>query len=546
MRLIYFIFCFLLLPFTSKGQILTANRTDYTKADSLRGSLRPERTSYDVKKYKIKVRVNPDKRYISGVNKMQFRILKPTQRIQIDLFEEMKLDSVVFNQKKLQYKREFNAVFIELPTVLQPNNDLQDIQFHFSGFPKVAKNAPWDGGFVFKKDQNNKHFVGLAVQGIGASLWLPNKDHLSDEPEKLEMTIECPKNLVAVSNGRFITSYEVDQNFKAYQWKVENPINNYNITINIGDYVHFSDKFRDLDLNYYVLRGHLQAAKKQFEQVKPMMACFYEKFGEYPFKEDGFKLIESPYLGMEHQSAVAYGNAYKSGYRGTDLSGTGIGLKWDFIIVHESGHEWFGNSITASDIADMWIHESFTSYSEAVFVECEYGKDAAETYLLGLRQNVQNDEPIIGDYGVNAEGSGDMYYKGANMLHSLRSTVNNDSLWWKTIKKFHENFKHTTTNTTAVIKFFEDETKMNLAPIFRQYLKFAELPKLLIKRENKTVLVKWEAKAENFSLPVEVITNNKTLRTQVSTREFTKLQIGNSEDFKLNNYSFYFKTEVIN
>ncbi|QSS97219.1 M1 family metallopeptidase [Psychroflexus sp. ALD_RP9] len=543
---IYFIFCFLLLSFTSKAQTLTANRSEYTKADSLRGSLRPERTSYDVKKYKIKVRVNPDKRYISGVNKMQFRVLEPVQKIQIDLFEEINLDSVVFNQKKLQYKREFNAVFIDFPFELQANNELKEIQFHFSGFPKVAKNAPWDGGFVFKKDQNNNHFVGLAVQGIGASLWLPNKDHLSDEAEGLEMIIECPEHLVAVSNGRFIKSYKVDQNYKAYKWKVENPINNYNITINIGDYVHFSDQFNDLDLDYYVLKDHLEAAKKQFEQVKPMMACFYEKFGEYPFKEDGFKLVESPYLGMEHQSAVAYGNAYKNGYRGTDLSGTGIGLKWDFIIIHESGHEWFGNSITAADIADMWIHESFTSYSEAVFVECEYGKEAAEAYLVGLRQNVQNDQPIIGDYGVNAEGSGDMYYKGANMLHSIRNTINNDALWWKTIKKFHKNFKHTTTNTNDVINFFENETKMNLAPIFSQYLNYAELPTLLIKRENNAVTVKWQSEEKNFTLPVEVIVNNEKLRTQVSAKEFTKLQIGNNEKFKLNNLSFYYKTEIIN
>ncbi len=545
MHRIYLFFLVCLIALTSEAQILTSERKVYTRADSLRGSLRPERTSYDVKAYDINVRVNPNKKYISGVNQMAFKILKPIQQIQIDLFASMNLDSVIYKNQQLQFKREFNAVFIQFKKEMMPSDQLDSIQFHFSGYPTVAKNAPWDGGFVFEKDQNNQHFIGVAVQGTGASLWLPNKDHLSDEPEKLNITIECPKDLMGVSNGRLVESKLVDNNYKAYTWQVNNPINSYNITINIGDYVHFSDRFKNLDLEYYVLRDHLEQAKSQFKQVKPMMACFYEKFGEYPFVEDSYKLIESPYLGMEHQSAVAYGNEYNNGYLGRDLSGTGIGLKWDFIIIHESGHEWFGNSISAKDIADLWIHESFTSYSEAVYVECEYGKEAAENYLFGLRQSVANNKPIIGDYGVNAEGSGDMYYKGANLLNTIRNYVNNDTLWWQTIKRFHEVFKHQTITTKEVITFFNVETGLNLSPIFNQYLRYAELPTLIIKQKNQQVYVKWKANETDFKLPVEAIINGERVRLLANTKEFVSLSKSSINGFKLDTYKFYFNTQVV-
>jgi len=382
------------------------------------------------------------------------------------------------------------------------------------------------------------------VQGTGASLWYPNKDHLSDESEEAEIHIAAPNGLMNVSNGRFLGKEKLDENFTQWNWKVTNPINNYNIILNIGDYVHFSDRYKELDLDYYVLSYNLEKAEKQFEQVKPMMECFYEKIGPYPFPEDSFKLIETPFLGMEHQSGVAYGNGFKNGYLGRDLSGTGVGLKWDFIIIHESGHEWFGNSITAADIADMWIHESFTAYTEAIFIECEWGKEDALTYIKGTRRSVGNKTPIIGDYGVNSEGSGDMYYKGSNMLNTIRSVVNNDELWWNTLKNFTATYKHQQIDTPTVIQFFEEETGNDLKAIFTQYLNYTKLPHLAFKEENNAVFYRWETDVENFNMPIELIAEEKEFRIKPST-EWQKLNESYTiSSLKVNNRKFYITSDL--
>ena len=422
-----FIFLILLAAAPMQAQVLS-NKQNFTEADTLRGSLRPER-NYDVQKYHLNVRVDPGEKYISGYNTISFKAEEDLPVMQVDLFQNMRVDSILYKGEKMKFNRRYDAVFIDLqPKVVKNSTD--SIQFFYSGNPKVAKNAPWDGGFVFEKDMEGNPFIAVAVQGTGASLWYPNKDHQSDEPEEVLIQVAVPHELMNVSNGRFVGKEVLDDGYTRWDWKVDSPINNYNVVVNIANYVHFEDRFRDLDLDYYVLPYHLEKAKKQFEEVKFMMNCFYEKFGTYPFEKDGFKLVETPYLGMEHQSAVAYGNEYKTGYLGKDLSGTGIGLKWDFIIIHESGHEWFGNSITAADIADMWIHEGFTSYSEAVYIECRWGKEEALEYLQGTRKGIANQQQIIGHYGVNSEGSGDMYAKGANLLNTIRSIYNNDELWW--------------------------------------------------------------------------------------------------------------------
>ncbi len=523
MRLTYFLL-FVLFASFANAQVLS-NKETYTRADTLRGSLRPERSNFDVLKYDLSVKVEPDKKYISGNNKIRFKVLDSLPRMQIDLFANMQVDSIVYNNQKLIYSREYNAVFIDFPKSLLPNS-VEEVNFYFSGKPKIAKNPPWDGGFIFDKDKNGKDWVSVAVQGTGASLWFPNKDHQSDEPETTEIHLIVPENLMGVSNGRLIGERSLGNGFKQFDWQVKNPINNYNIILNVGDYVHFSDQYKDLDLEYYVLSYNLEAAKKQFEQVKPMMACFYEKFGSYPFPEDSYKLVESPHLGMEHQSAVAYGNGFKNGYLGRDLSGTGIGLRWDFIIIHESAHEWFGNSITAADIADMWIHESFTAYAEAVFVECQYGKKDALAYTRGTRRGIANDIPIIGDYGVNSEGSGDMYYKGANMLNNLRSVLNNDAKWWQLLKDFHTEFKHQITNTKEVVDFFEKRTKAELTPIFNQYLRYTQVPQIDFRKENGKIQYRWEAKAEDFEMPLDLKFNGKQKRIyptkEWKTLSFTK------------------------
>lgn len=513
------VFLFLLSSLFHLGNAqISKDKKNYTRSDTLRGSLRPERTNFDVLKYNLSVEVNPEEKYISGNNKISFKVLDELPTMQLDLFKNMQIDSIVFQEKKLPYRRAYNAVFIDFPKPLQKGTKTS-IDFYYSGYPIIAKNPPWDGGFIFTKDKNGKDWISVAVQGTGASLWYPNKDTQSDEPEKAEIHVTTPKGLMDVSNGRLTGKKELPDGRIIWSWKVVNPINNYNLILNIGDYVHFSDRFRDLDLNYYVLPYNLEKAKKEFQEVKPMLKCYTEKFGNYPFKKDGYKLIETPYLGMEHQSGIGYGNGYQKGYSGTDLSKTGVGLKWDFIIIHESAHEWFGNSITASDIADMWIHEAFTSYAEAVYVECRWGKKKALTYLKGLRKTrVKNDKPIIGDYGVNKEGSGDMYYKGANMLLTLRSVIDNDKKWWALLKNFHTTFRHKITNTEEVVHFFSKHINkdMNVKAFFDQYLRHAHLPELQFKKFEGHVVYRWEAAPVGFDMPIDMRIAGKLTRLHPS------------------------------
>ncbi|SKB61856.1 Peptidase family M1 [Salegentibacter holothuriorum] len=522
------------------AQVLSKKDGNYTEADSLRGSLRPER-AFDVQKYHLKLKVEPEKQFISGSNTINFIAEEDISTIQIDLFENMKVDSILQNNEVLAFKRKHNAVFIELDDSIKADEQ-GEIQFYYSGEPIVAKNAPWDGGFVWDKDKNGNPWIGVAVQGTGASLWYPNKDHQSDEPEEVQLDIAVPNGLMNVSNGQFLGEKDLGNGFTQWSWKTVNPINNYNVMINIANYEHFSDSYGDLDLDYYVLPYNLEKAKKQFKEVKPMMDCFYEKFGEYPFVEDGFKLIETPYLGMEHQSAVAYGNEYKMGYKGNDLSGTGIGLKWDFIIIHESGHEWYGNSITAKDIADMWIHEGFTSYSEAVYIECRWGKQEALEYLKGTRSGLGNNAKIIGDYGVNSEGSGDMYFKGANLLNTIRSIYDNDELWWKTLKDYTETYKHQIIDTQTTENFFNEATEVDLQPIFDQYLRHADLPQLQFRKENGKTQVKWIADVDDFKMPVDIFIDGKEVRITPTNQWQNLKQNVEPDKIKVNELEFYIQT----
>ncbi len=483
-----------------------------TRKDSLQGGLRFERTCFDVLRYDLNLKVDINKKFIQGSNEIKFKIVENTSKIQLDLFENMNVDSIIFNKKKLIYKREFGAVFINFPET-QIKNSEQKLQFYYSGNPKIAKNAPWDGGFVFKKDSNKKDFIGVACQGDGASLWFPCKDSQTDEPNfGATIKVSVPNGLMNVSNGRFLGSEDLKNGFTRWDWEVKNPINSYDITINIGDYVHFGEKYKGLDLDYYVLRENEAKAKIQFEQVKPMMDCFQSKFGAYPFPEDGYKLVETHYLGMEHQSAVAYGNKYTNGYLNDDLSGTGVGMLFDFIIIHESGHEWFGNSITSKDVADMWIHEGFTCYTESVFLECQFGYKKSQKYINGLKQNIRNDRPIIGQYGVKNEGSGDMYYKGALMLNTIRNIINNDTKWWSILLKYSNTFKHKIIDTETVINFFNKESGLNLTPVFDQYLRYKDIPVLEMRIIKSKLEYRWKADVKDFDMPVEIRFKNKIVR----------------------------------
>ncbi|MGS2738102.1 M1 family metallopeptidase [Sinomicrobium sp. M5D2P17] len=500
---------------------LMQDKENYTKGDTLRGSLRTER-NFDVREYHLNIKVDPAKKHISGYNRIVFVPQQKLTSMQIDLFENMDVDSIVYHSKQLSYRREYNAVFIANKEGFRKNKK-DSLTFYYSGNPIAAVRAPWDGGFDWKKDKNGKPWIATAVQGTGASAWWPNKDHQSDEPENgMTIKVAVPNGLTDVSNGRLTGTKDLGNGYTRWDWKVTNPINNYDVALNIGDYVHFGETYKGLDMDFYVLSYNLDKAKEHFREVKPMMDCFQEKFGEYPFKEDSYKLVETPHLGMEHQSAVAYGNKYMKGYLGRDLSGTGIGTKWDFIIIHETGHEWFGNSITSSDIADMWIHEGFTTYSEVVYTECRWGYEAGQTYINGLKQNVRNDKPIIGDYGVNKEGSGDMYPKGALMINTIRHMINDDDKWWKLIKEYSETFRHMIVDTEMVLNFFEQETGLDLEPVFDQYLRHTDIPVLELKREGNGTAYRWIADAENFNMPVDVSVNGEEIRLSPS-REWQKL-----------------------
>ena len=534
-------FIFFMLLFGLK--IVSAQET--TRRDTLMGGLRFERNCFDVQRYNINVQITPSAKKIEGHNEIIFKVVENSQKIQIDLFENMILDSVVWDKEKLTFKREYDAVFVKFPSVL-PNGSTQSIKIYYQGNPIIAKNAPWDGGFVFSQDKNKKPWIGVAVQGTGASLWCPVKDSQSDEPENgVSIKVAVPDGLMNVSNGRFVGSEKLNNGFTRWDWEVKNPINSYNITLNVGDYVHIHDTHNGLDLDYYVLRENEEKAIKHFaDDVKPMLDCFQSKFGKYPFWEDGYKLVESPYLGMEHQSAVAYGNKYKKGYLGTDISGTGIGMKFDYITIHETGHEWFGNSITSRDIADMWIHEGFTTYTETVFVECTQGYDQAMRYINGQARSISNRTPIIGQFGVNRQGSGDMYYKGSLMLNTLRHVVNNDKKWWAILLKYAETYKKQIIDTEAVISFFNKETGRNLTPIFNQYLKQTNIPVLEIKAYKNQFRYRWITDEPNFEMPVDITIGGEKLRLN-ATNEWKKAGIINPDlsTLKVLTNKFYIKVK---
>ncbi|MDA9555539.1 M1 family metallopeptidase [Pelobium sp.] len=495
---------------------LLENKETFTKADSLRGSLTsPFRTCYDINYYHLKVKVNPDERLINGSNEFKFTATTNFKTLQFDLFDNLKIDKVIYQNQEIPFKRDFNAVFITFPEeILKGRRD--SFTVFYSGKPTVAKNAPWDGGLVFTKHDGGKNWIATACQGVGASIWWPNKDQQEDEVDSALISISVPNDLMDVSNGRLVAKTDLKDGYTRYDWKVVNPINNYDIAVNAANYAHFSDTYKglngNLSLDYYVLPENEVKAKTQFTDVKRMLEAFEHWFGPYPFYQDGYKLVETPHLGMEHQSAVAYGNKYLKGYLGRDRSGTGWGLKWDFIIVHESGHEWFGNNITSKDIADMWIHESFTDYSESLFLEYWYGKTAGADYVIGLRKNVQNDQPIIGPYGVNKEGSSDMYDKGANLLHTVRTIINNDEKWRAILTGLNKNFSKKTTTTTEVVNYINQQSGIDFTKVFNQYLNYKNIPTLEYKLEGKQFSYRWKTDVENFNMPVELVVDSDNIK----------------------------------
>ena len=506
--------------------LLSKSNVVFIRQDSLRGSITKERAWWDVKYYHLNIKVNPSDSTITGSNTIRYKVINEYNRMQIDLQNPMEIDKVIQDGVALKYTREGNAFFIEL-IASQKVGLTKELTVFYGGKPKIAVNPPWDGGITWKKDTNGKSFIASSCQGLGASVWWPNKDHMYDEVDNMLISVNVPKNLTDVSNGRLQSVKQQKDGTKTYNWYVSNPINNYGVNINIGDYVTFSEKFKgekgDLDCTYYVLRDNLTKAKKHFQDVPRMLKAFEHWFGPYPFYEDSYKLVETPYLGMEHQSSVTYGNKFQNGYLGRDLSGTGWGLKFDFIIIHESGHEWFANNITYKDIADMWIHESFTNYSESLFVEYYYGKDAGAEYVRGTRKGIKNDSPIIGNYDVNNEGSGDMYPKGGNMLHTLRQIVNDDEKWRGILRGLNSTFYHQTVTTKQIEDYLSQQVGIDLNPFFNQYLRDTRIPTLEYFFKGGKLGYRWTNCVPGFNMPVKV-TLDGTEKSLNPTTEWNRIE----------------------
>lgn len=498
----------LLMVFGANAQ-LGAVKEKFTRADTLRGSnTSPFRTCYDINYYHLDVKFDIPDKSISGSVLFKFTAATDFNKLQFDLFSNLNIEKVVYKGQELKYTREFNAVFLTFPQTIT-NGSKEEFTVYYSGHPTIAKNAPWDGGIVYKTDSLGNPWVATACQGMGASVWWPNKDQQADEVDSALISISVPTGLQDASNGRLRKVTDMHNGYTRYDWFVANPINNYDIEANIGRYSHFSDVYDGekgkLTLDYWVLTYNLAKAKKQFgENVKDMIKAFEYWFGPYPFYEDGYKLIEAPHLGMEHQSGTAYGNHYINGYLGRDLSGTGWGLKWDFIIVHESGHEWFGNNITSKDLADMWIHESFTNYSESLFVEQRYGKQAGQEYVHGTRMAIANDRPIVGVYGVNKEGSGDMYYKGGNLLNMVRTIINDDETWRSILRGLNKTFYHQTVTYDDVVNYICEKSGKKLQPVFDQYLHYKNIPILEFMTIRGKLMCRWQADVTGFNMPVRI------------------------------------------
>lgn len=531
----------------------------FTADDSLRGSLNKERNWWNVQHYTISVQPDFAEKKINGSNQIEFSFSasEAKREMQIDLQSPMQIDSVFFHKKKISFtKRGKDCWLVQLPALLaksrSSNKEIQSdaVLIYFSGNPRVAKNAPWDGGWIFTNDKKGRPWMTVACQGLGASVWYPCKDHQSDEPDHgATLRIIVPDTLVAVANGRLQSVTELKENKKVYEWKVVNPINNYNIVPYIGHYVNWKDQYnsssgKQLDLTYWVLDYNLEKATPQFNRDTPrMLAAFEYWFGPYPFQEDGYQLVESPHLGMEHQSAIAYGNGFANGYRGRDLSGTGWGKDWDYIIVHESGHEWFANNITTNDIADMWVHEGFTMYSEVLFINYHYGREGADAYCRGVRNRIRNDRPLIGHYGVNEEGSGDMYNKGAGLLHHIRETINKDSLFRDILIGLNQEFRHQTVDSKQVETYIIKRAGIDLQPLFDQYLRTNKVPVLEYNQSGQTLKLRLSNCNESLKLPIRV--DGKKSMEILLTTQWQEFKVEENVSIKSISDNYYFNRKEV-
>ena len=549
-RLIVFL---MLLAQVVSAQSLLDQQDKYTRADTLRGSLRPERTCFDVTFYELNIRIDTALKSISGSNKIVYKTVEDFTTLQIDLYDNMDIDSIVVAGQSAKYRRDFNAVFVTMPAKMAKGTT-GEMMVYYHGRPVIAKRPPWDGGFTWTEDNNGELWMAVSCEGMGASLWWPNKDYLGDEPDSMRIICTVPNGLKCISNG--VEEKEVANADKttAFYWKVSYPINNYNVTLNVGEYEHLTDEYvaedgAKLALDYYVMPYNLTKAKDQFKQVKPMLKCYEKYLGKYPFWNDGYALVETPYLGMEHQGAIAYGNKYKTGYAGHDFSR--IGLTFDYIIIHESAHEYWGNSVSCYDLADMWIHESLATYTESIYVDCVYGADTSLLYINAKRSSVGNKKTIVGNYGVNEEGDGDMYNKGMLFFHTLRHVVNDDTKWWGIIKGMCDTtFKFKNIGYNDVVNYFNQKTGMNLSPVFEQYLRHAKIPVLQyslkkVKGHTFKLSYKWRVDAKGFSMPFFAsVTGNPDLHlTGTDALQEITITLNKEKDFLIREDLGYFNID---
>lgn len=535
----------LVLTATAAHAQLGTHKETFTRADTLRGMLTPFRTCYDINYYHLDVKFDIDNKAISGNVLFKYTATQDFTKLQFDLFANLKIEKVVYKGKEVPYTREFNAVFVTFPQTIKGGSKDQ-FTVYYSGNPTIAKRAPWDGGVEYNVDSLGHKWVSTACQGMGASVWWPTKDHQADEVDSVLISISVPKGLKDVSNGRLRKVTDLKNGYTRFDWFVGNPINNYNVEANIGDYVHYSDIYQGekgkLTMDFWPLSYNLEKAKKHWgANAKPMLKAFEHWFGPYPFYEDGYKLVETHHLGMEHQSGTAYGNHYQNGYLGRDLSGTGWGLKWDYIVVHESGHEWFANNITTKDIADMWVHEGFTTYSESLFVEDNWGKQAGLEYVHGERGGIQNDGPIIGPYNVNKEGSGDMYPKGATLLNMIRTIVNDDEKWRSILRGLNKTFYHQTVTHDQIVNYINEQSGKNLTPVFDQYLKYKNLPILEFATINGKLYSRWIADVTGFAMPVRVKVKGFEYQYITPKMRFTPVNIegATKDNIEVDTFNYY-------
>jgi len=496
---------------------LKAQTENISRQEMLRGSITPEREWWDVLHYHLSVEFLVDTRRLNGSNAITFKAAKPGKKMQIDLQPPLAITKVTHGNAELKFEREGNVYWVMFEKELAPGAE-EKIEVFYEGVPVVSKNPPWVGGITWGRDDLGEHFIVTTCQGIGASIWWPNKDHGADEPDRgMKISVTVPERLTAVANGRLKkTDHDVAGKKKTFHWEVLNPINNYGVNVNIGNYVNFSEKYKGkggvLDLDYWVLAHQKDAAMKWFKEVPRTIEAFEHWFGKYPFYEDSYKLVSVSYPGMEHQSSVTYGNWFQNGYLARDMCSCGVGFKFDFIIVHESGHEWFGNNISMKDAADMWIHEGFTNYSENLFVEYHFGKKDAEDYVVGTRRGIRNDRPVIGTYGSNRSGSGDMYPKGGNMLHTIRHIINDDAKWLSILRGLNGDFWHQTVTTQQIESYITKNAGLDLSKVFDQYLRTTMIPVLKYKLNGKTVSFKYEKVVKGFAMPIRVMINGKEVK----------------------------------